>query len=256
MILSVFLVCLAAYLITDRKSSCQPKPDPQRTDTGHHAVVSSYAVQPHFKTSPLERPGLTARQNVAPQTPRAEGVLEEDDLAVTFMPELPDYSTLTAPMIDDDFQVSAEFIDIMKLSDVQILRIRESAFNQMERVREWDLSHAEVIEESNGKVLSYKVSGSEEFAEGCRMRFAAELKDVIGESNYEMLAGQVESLTRQLSKDVIVSYHIEPSPNGEECFYLFSVQWQKQAAEMSDGFNISGPTPCDIPSRWKNMFSL
>lgn len=257
-LLSVCVGCLAINFITSRKASDHASPDSSCTATGHHAGVYSYMVQNHIRTYPQECIGLSIVKNRAPQMPGDDLSMEKynalfPDASLQENQNLP---PLTAPVLDDDYQVSDEIIDIMKLSDAQRKKIREITREQLAKVQEREQNNAEILEEIDGKVLSYKVPGSEEFAEECKMKFAEELKSIVGDSNYRMLSGQIEFLTRQLSRDLIVSYNIETNSDGGGVLYQFSVQSQELIAEASDGFDISGPMLAGIPPRWKHLFAL
>lgn len=259
--IALFSVCVgyvAINFITSRKDADHMKPDSSRTETGHHSGVCSDAVQNHISTSPQESLGLPAGRNSGSRMPNAELAMEEYNALYpdASLHETQNNPSLTAPVLDDDFQVSDEIIDIMKLSDTQRKQIREITRGQLAKVQEREQINAEILEEIDGKVLSYKVPGSEEFAEECRMKFAEELKSVVGDSNYRMLSGQIEFLTRQLSRDLIVSYNIETNPDEGGAFYQFSVQSQELIDEASYGFDISGPMLAGIPSRWTHLFTL
>ncbi len=257
-LLSVCIGCLAINFITSRKASDHAKPDSSCTATAHHQRIYPYAVQNHIRTYPQECIGLSIAKNRAPQTSRDELAMEKynalfSDASLQEDRNLP---PLTAPVLDDDFHVSDEIIDIMKLSDAQRKKIREITREQLTRIQEREQNNAEILEEIDGKILSYKVPGSEEFAEECKMKFAEELKSIVGDSNYRMLSGQIEFLTRQLSRDLIVSYNIEADSDKGGAIYQFSVQSQALTDETSDGFDISGPMLAGIPSRWKHLFAL
>jgi len=157
--------------------------------------------------------------------------------------------------IGDDFAVSADLADFMELTEQQRDHIKTNASRFLESVKTWETSHAVVVEEDAGKVLSYKLPSSDATLSQITKDFTNDLKETVGQRNYSMVEKQIISLIAEFNRERIVTYYTIPGEEGETA-YQFSVEWTNAETGTSGGSDEAGAVLPEIPTRWQHLFKI
>lgn len=262
---TVGLVLLIAILIVlwtkntrqhRRTQATVEEPRPQEPTKRNGSTPNVAAITAHTRTGRLlvSAPFSTNSQQNQSVSP---GELPPSSPTETDMPARSSNDlTASCPIVGDDFQISAELMTFMKLSEEQRVQLRNIGTQELFRVQEWERTNANIVEEEPGKLLTYRLPASKAFAQDLGSNIEREVTTVVGEDNYAVLKTHFDTLVKQLENDRLVTCYTEPNAQEGGFAYLFSVDWQEQETGESKGFDENGPALKEIPSRWYHLFGI
>jgi len=157
--------------------------------------------------------------------------------------------------LDHDFIVGEDLAEFMQLSKAQTEQLNKHSVLLIESIKTWEAAQAQVAEEEPGKMLSYKLPVADATLLNLLSEYTDDLKLTVGQSNYDMIKGQVEGMVADFNRQRQVTYYTIPDEEGG-ISYQFTVEWMDPADGSSGSYDETAATLTDIPFRWQHLFNL
>lgn len=155
--------------------------------------------------------------------------------------------------VQDDFVIADDLANFMKLTEQQRSHMRERANQFLASVKTWEFSHSVVVGNEAGKLISYKLPAADANVSKNAESFLNDLKDTIGQRNYELIDSQITAQLAEFKKERIVTLCTPASEEGMPA-YVLSVEWRDRETGASGSSDESGAVLGEIPKRWQHLF--